>query len=106
MTHKGTVTLKAGRLILRRFTMDDADAMFRNWASDPEVTKYLTWQPHTSTDVTLQHIDSMISNYAEPHFYQWAIVPKDLDETVGGINIVCLNMDTGGPLWKKQLSMV
>lgn len=42
MNHKGTVTLETERLILRRFTMDDAEAMFRNWASDPEVTKYLT----------------------------------------------------------------
>jgi ribosomal-protein-alanine N-acetyltransferase len=95
MTHKGTVTLETERLILRRFTTDDADAMFRNWASDPEVTKYLTWQPHTSIDVTLQQIDSLISKYAEPHFYQWAIVPKDLGEPIGGINIVRSNMDTG-----------
>lgn len=40
--------------------------MYRNWASDPEVTKYLTWQPHTSIDVTLQQIDSLISKYEEP----------------------------------------
>lgn len=95
MTHKGTVTLKTERLLLRRFTLDDAEAMYRNWASDPEVTKYLTWQPHTSIDVTLQQIDSLISKYEEPNFYQWAIVPKDLGEPIGGINIVRSNMDTG-----------
>ncbi len=42
MNHTGTVRLETERLILRWFTMDDAEAMFCNWASDPEVTKYLT----------------------------------------------------------------
>lgn len=42
MTHKGTVMLETERLILRRFTIDDTEPVFRNWASDPEVTKYLT----------------------------------------------------------------
>ena len=26
--------------------------MYYNWASDPEVTKYLTWPAHTSLKVT------------------------------------------------------
>jgi len=30
MTRKGTVTLKTERLLLRRFTLDDAEAMYRN----------------------------------------------------------------------------
>ena len=38
--------LETERLLLRRFTVDDAPQMFRNYASDPEVTKYLTWAPH------------------------------------------------------------
>ena len=34
----GTVDLETKRLKLRRFTLDDAQDMFDNWASDPEVT--------------------------------------------------------------------
>ena len=41
MQHCGTQTIETERLILRRFRPEDADAMYRNWASDPEVTKYL-----------------------------------------------------------------
>jgi len=40
VTNKGTVKLETERLILRRFVLDDANAMFYNWASNPEVTKY------------------------------------------------------------------
>ena len=43
MRHCGTQLLETERLILRRFEIGDAEAMYRNWASDPDVTKYLTW---------------------------------------------------------------
>ena len=46
MNHIGTIRLETDRLILRRFTMDDAEGMLNNWASDDEVTKYLTWPTH------------------------------------------------------------
>jgi len=50
MNHKGTETLETERLLLRRFSESDAEAVFRNWASDDEVTKYLTWPSHKSKD--------------------------------------------------------
>lgn len=40
MRHTGTITLETPRLILRRFAAGDAAAMYRNWASDPEVTGF------------------------------------------------------------------
>ena len=43
MNKTGTRTLETHRLILRPFTEEDAEDMYRNWASDPEVTKFLTW---------------------------------------------------------------
>ena len=47
MIHKGTITLETKRLTLRQFVVEDAEAMYRNWARDPEVTKYLTWPAHS-----------------------------------------------------------
>ena len=41
MKHCGTQTIETERLILRQFKSEDADAMFKNWANDEEVTKYL-----------------------------------------------------------------
>ena len=46
------LTLETKRLILRPFTIDDAGEMFCGWASDPEVTKYLTWNTHKSIEET------------------------------------------------------
>lgn len=52
MNHKGTIQLETKRLILRRFAIDDAPAMFKNWASDPEVTKFMTWPTHKDVGVS------------------------------------------------------
>lgn len=41
------LTLHTERLTLRPFELEDAQAMFDGWASDPEVTKYLTWPTHS-----------------------------------------------------------
>ena len=46
MNKIGTEPIETKRLILRRFTTDDAEDMFNNWASDPEVTRFLTWPTH------------------------------------------------------------
>lgn len=91
MTHKGTVTLETDRLILRRFTLDDSDAMFKNWAGDPEVTKYLGWYPHESPNATRELLTKWCENYESPYVYNWAIVPRDFTEPIGSIGSVKLD---------------
>lgn len=91
MKHLGTQRIETTRLTLRRFVESDAEAMFRNWASDPEVTKYLTWPAHGSMEVSQQVMNDWISHYEEDTFYQWAIVPKDLGEPIGTISVVSRN---------------
>ena len=63
LTHKGTVTLETPRLILRRAEPADAPAMFRNWATDPEVTKYLTWPPHGNIAITRSLLERWSAEY-------------------------------------------
>ena len=91
MNHKGTKQLETVLLILRPFRMADADAMYRNWASDPGVTRYLTWNPHTSAEDSKQVLASWTESYSNPAYYQWAIVLKALGEPVGSISAVTIN---------------
>ena len=74
MNHRGTQILTTTRLTMRPFTADDAPDMFSNWASDPEVTKYLTWPTHTSVEVSQWICNDWGSHYTELDYYQWAIV--------------------------------
>ncbi len=87
--HCGTQTIETERLILRRFVMEDATAMFDRWANDERVTRYLTWAPHGNVRVTEQVLGDWIFEYHSPKSYQWAIVLKELDDKpIGSIGVV------------------
>ncbi|HHT44783.1 MAG TPA: GNAT family N-acetyltransferase [Fastidiosipila sp.] len=91
LKHLGTIPLETDRLLLRPFKRGDTDAMFKNWASDPEVTKYLTWPHYTSRYEVQLKIDEWVSNYTKPDFYQWAILEKGSDDVIGTISVVDKN---------------
>ena len=73
ITHKGTQTIHTERLILRKFTVDDAQAMFENWANDERVTRYLTWCPHESPEATKQLLELWCAAYEKPNTYNWVM---------------------------------
>ena len=89
MKHLGTKQINTSRLILRRFSVDDAQAMYDNWASDPEVTKYLTWPAHSGPEVSRMVLDSWVVGYERDDFYQWAIEFEG--EPIGSISVVSKN---------------
>ena len=91
LTHKGTQTIETSRLILRRAIREDAEPMFRNWASDPEVTKFLTWPAHSNIAVSEMVIGSWLQEYEKDSYYQWMIVLKELGEPIGSISVVRQN---------------
>ncbi len=69
--------------------------MYKNWASDPEVVKYLTWPVHSSQKVSQMIIDDWISKYDEK-MYHWTIVIKENgDEPIGDISVVRITEDIG-----------
>lgn len=88
MNHLGTLTLKTDRLTLRPFSLEDAPAMYKNWANDPKVTRFLTWQPHENAEATRNLLAGWISQYGQPNTYNWCIVPEDMQEPVGNISVV------------------
>ena len=91
MEHKGSIVLETERLILRPFREEDAQEMFDNWASNPNVTKYVTWPPHTSVEATKSLLREWGMGYFLPDFYQWAIELKELGQVIG--NIAVVNID-------------
>lgn len=89
MNHIGTQTIETNRLILRRFALSDAQAMFDNWASDNEVTTYLTWPAHTDVSVTERVLGDWIPQYEQETCYRWAITLKENGpEPIGSIDVV------------------
>lgn len=89
MKHFGTKRIETERLVLRRFTMDDAQVMYDNWASDPEVTKFLTWPAHSSVEVTRAVLRDWVAGYENEDFYVWAIELEGAP--IGSISVVSHN---------------
>ncbi len=94
MNKAGTQKIETQRLILRRFTIHDTIDMYYKWASDPEVTKYLTWPAHSSIKVTRSVLAEWVDNYADGGFFNWAIEYKETGKAIGNISVVKLNEET------------
>ena len=94
MNKTGTQRLETHRLILRRYRLEDAEDMFSNWASDPEVTRFLTWPPHKSVDVTRYLLNDWISRYEDGRFFNWAIELKETGSVIGNIAVTILHEET------------
>ena len=82
------LTLETERLILRPFRAEDAEAMFFGWASDDEVTKYLTWPTHGSIETTKAIIARWLEEYEKPERLNFAIELKEEKKLIGGIDVV------------------
>lgn len=88
MEHKGAICLETDRLILRPFKIEDAEEVFNNWASDDEVTKYLTWPTYSSVEMSRSYMEFCINGYNEKNVYQWGMELKNSHELIGNISVV------------------
>ena len=87
----GTQTIETEHFILRKFKESDGEAMYKNWASDPEVTKYLTWDVHESVEAST-YLCKLWEKEAEScKNFQWAMVLKETGEPIGSIGVVKLD---------------
>jgi len=80
--------METERLILRKLTMNDAEAMFENWTNDEEVCRYLTWLPHRSIEVTREILEDWVDDYDDPKTVRFGIEIKENHDLFGEIDIV------------------
>ncbi len=71
------------RLVLRPPNLDDAPAIFANYGSDNEVTRYLTWVPHESETSVRELMALFIARWKEDTSYPFVITIDD--EAIGMI---------------------
>jgi len=91
LNHAGTKALETDRLILRQYRMDDAEDMFRNWVTDPQVSRFWGWEPHKNIGETRAVLASWIEEYAKPETYHWVIVLKETSQAIGYIYLNEIN---------------
>lgn len=82
-----TPTLETERLILRRFTEGDLEALFLI-LRDEEVNRFLPWYPVKDLEETKTFYEERYaSQYAQPQGYAYAICLKEDDVPIGYINV-------------------
>lgn len=82
-----TPTLKTERLILRKFTEKDIEALFLI-LKDEEVNKFLPWYPMKDLEETKKFYEERYAaKYAAPQGYAYAICLKADNYPIGYINV-------------------
>jgi len=89
MTQFYQPVLETSRLILKKISLEDAEDMFE-YASDPEVAKYVTWEYHKSMEDSLNLIKRMLSISEKGDVAFWGLYLKENGKLIGTFE---LNID-------------
>ncbi|MBO7135648.1 MAG: GNAT family N-acetyltransferase [Spirochaetaceae bacterium] len=81
----GTETIETERLILRRFSFEDADSMMKNWAADDEVQFNYGEPSYKTKDEVNGLLTKYIAGYENGCYFRWAIIEKQSKECIGQI---------------------
>ena len=91
-----TVKLETERLILRPFVRDDAESMFRNWATDPDVIRFYTNSGCETLEATRKWVEQWLQHFDKLENNLWgvfAILLKTDGEVIGTIDYSETNHD-------------
>jgi len=84
MTHE---ILRTVRLTLRPARSDDAPAIFENYAADPEVTRYLQWQPQHDVEGVRAFLSACELKRDAGTELSWVIAETPLGAAIGMITL-------------------
>ena len=74
--------IETPHLVLRKIRHEDIDDMF-NYASDPLVAQYTSWNPHPSLETTTKVVNRIIQSYENDAPLTWAIECKKNNQMIG-----------------------
>ena len=75
----GSGRIETERLVLRRPRADDAETIFARYASDPEVTRYLSFPRHESIQQTRAFLD-----FSADEWRRWPVGPYLIEHRIDG----------------------
>lgn len=98
------LTFETQRLSLRQPVTEDAALIFNQYAQDPEVTKYTSWQPHQSIEETQQFLQRSISGWTDSSAFPYVLICKKDVQLIGmaSIRINNFKADLGYVLTKSK----
>lgn len=79
--------LETERLVLRKITLADIEDMY-SYASNEEVSKYVTWNPHRSISDTRVFVEFILNQYRNQELAPWGIEYKAHGKLIGTTDFV------------------
>jgi RimJ/RimL family protein N-acetyltransferase len=75
------------RLILRPPRSSDAAPIFHSYAQEPEVTRYVIWEPHKSVQETERFVADCVTAWEGDVRFPWVISWQETDELIGMVEM-------------------
>src|SRR5262249_38033029 len=69
-------TWETSRLFAKPAVVEDTQVVFREYASDPHVAKYMTWTPHRSITDTTDFLNRCERVWSDGSAYPWSLWQK------------------------------
>lgn len=85
-------TLETERLILRPFHLRDLKDV-HDYSADPEVARYVLWEPHATLAETRSYLRWMKRNYRHGLPGSWAVELKENNRVIGSIGYMWVNRE-------------
>jgi RimJ/RimL family protein N-acetyltransferase len=79
--------VRTARLVLRRPRPEDAAALFAEYATDPEVCRYLTWTPHASLQETEALVARSGALWEAKRTFRWVLTRRGEDRALGMVEL-------------------
>ena len=79
--------IETKRFILRKFTKNDVNDLYE-YASDDEVTRFLSWDTYKSIDMASDYIEKILQKYSKNEIAPWGIEWKENSKLIGSIDFV------------------
>lgn len=80
-------SFETDHLRLRRSVVEDAEAIFAEYAQDREVTMYLAWRPTGQIEDTREHLRVSAKAWEEGKAFQWVIFRKRDNQLLGAVGM-------------------
>jgi ribosomal-protein-alanine N-acetyltransferase len=80
------------RLLLRNITMDDATDYF-DFASDPQVSVFTTWDTHQTIAESQDFIHKVLGKYETKSAYHWGIIDNSTGKLIGRTGFIRWDAD-------------
>jgi len=80
-------SIETSRTLLRKPILADAKKIFESYASNTEVTKYLSWKTHKTVLETHAFITTCLQDWQEGTAFHWVIEEKTSKDLMGMVTV-------------------